>query len=279
MAASNSTTTANILADFQALAPGNLGTHLDPSLSNLLSIGATNLAYDPAKMRGMGLMDSNKYRAKFYKIATSKRFTPIEIFHIIGAAVAIKNKDRILNSLSTVTSASMAGRVLSFYRNNTQQYVPQTSSNENLFPVVKIPESFPSIAVIWAILIECEKTNKETDAVKNTNFERIMHTLFFPQFNLEDTIAARHKDWERDEFWGTTEDTGKVQKSRYESRPKTVRLQFHEDYYNQKAGDNYVLLAPDGSSYQGWDNTHKITEDEWKTYINYILDNVNVPTA
>jgi len=272
--ATPSNTVTTILNDMNSVAPDLLGTAIDPSLSNIMRENTNSLQVDPMALKGLGLMDSHKYRAKFLKIAKDKRTTTIVLFHIIGMAVAVKNKDRILSTINSVSNNPTITAIAKFYRESTRQYVPETANNEKLFPVVKIPESFPSLSIIWQILIHCDRTDKEQDDKKVANYKKVFETLFFCQFNLEGPVAGAHKDWEKDEFWGTSENTGKVQKSRFANRPKTVKLQFHEEYYNTKAADKYVLLNPDGSAYQDWDKDHEITEDEWKNYINHILDGV-----
>jgi len=118
--------------------------------------------FDPGMLAGMGVMDSHKYRGQFLEIAQNAKMSMEEVSYIIMAAVAVKSGDRIIKGLEPFKAEyPILGKVMNFYRNHTRQYVPECTLTNKKFPVVKIPESFPSVAMIHAIFMYAEQLSEE----------------------------------------------------------------------------------------------------------------------
>jgi len=242
----------------------------DYSLMSIIMGIPAVMSFNLDLMRGMGMMDSHKYREKFMAIAVNQNLQWNTIFMIVAAAVAVKNKDRIMVGLEAFKTDQSIAKVIAFYKNHTEQYVPLCTSSNKKFPVVKIPESFPNIALVAFILISCDRTNN--DAATEANYALVVRNLWFAQLNVDAGQKMAQMCWERDVFWGATETTGSIQKSKYTTRSGAVKLLFHQDFWDTKAGDRYPLLNLDGTEFPR--DAQEYSELEIKQYIVYILEGI-----
>jgi hypothetical protein len=222
--------------------PANIlnGDAADETLINVLTAIPERLSFNPEDWSSLGLQDSHKYREQFLKIATNARLTGPQIFYAIMAAVAVKNRDRILKSLGVIVGNPDITAVCRFFKDNCVQYVPQSSPTK--FPVVKIPESFPSVALVASIAI----WGRVEEAAREPVLKKIKEQLFFGQMKISAEMQNEHMEWERDVFWGTSEDTGLVRSSKFDRRPKSIKLEFNTAFYETKANDKYPFLSVDG---------------------------------
>jgi hypothetical protein len=189
-------------------------------------------AVDLTKFRKIGTMNSHMYRAKIE--SAMKELSQTEQLIVIALTVAVKNKDRILNTLNNNPDMKKAAwhlKVRAFFVNKCVQYV---SNSGNKVPVVKIPESFPPISALCYIAINRECTAE--DFLKN---------LWAAQLDLDDDLMAKQKAWEMD-FWNNI-----VKSSKNSNRPEDVELKFNETFYNTKAADTYPLLFASGARLTG----------------------------
>jgi len=222
------------------------GSGDDASLIALMQSIPATMGFDLSKMAGMGMKDSNKYRAQLFALCKKNNITLTSLFSIVAASVAVKNKDRIIEGLEPFKANATIAVVINFYRKHTEQYVPMCNAANQKFPVVKIPESLPNIALVAFLLINCSgKLLSDGDLLA-----MITHNLWFPQLNVSADLKGMQMVWERDVFWGQTESTGLVQKSKFNSRASgTPKLLFHPDFWNTKAADAYPLLMTDGTNW------------------------------
>jgi hypothetical protein len=251
------------------ISSGNIldGTENDETLKNILINMATKLSFDPAEWKSLGLQDSHKYREQFLALAEKKKLTASQIFYVIMAAVAVKNRDRIMKALGSSTANADIVKVVSFIKDECVQYVPQSSINK--FPVVKIPESFPSIALVASIYI----WGSDSDSDRVPVVKKIKEQLFFAQMKLSAQMQAEHEVWERDVFWGTAENTGLVKSSKFDKRPAAVKLEFQKTFYDTKAADEYPFLNVDGTLMNF--TAAEPTEDELWEYIKAVTAHRN----
>lgn len=186
---------------------------------------------DFTELQGIGLMNSALYRQKFLTMTSD--MSSEEKFMVIALSVAVKNRDRILMTFSSKPSLRERpwfNKVNSFLLNKCVQYVSAAGSK---FPVVKIPESLPSIsAIAWAAINP------------GASVEKFLSNQWAAQLALNPKLQAIQKTWEVD-FW-----TKVVSNSKNEARPNVVKLDFHEEFYKNKAADNYPLMTPKGEEIQ-----------------------------
>jgi hypothetical protein len=233
------------------------GSATDETLFKILALLPANLSFNPEDLNGLGLQDSHKYRMQFLEIATKARLTPPQIFYVIMCTVAVKNRDRIIKSLAPKTSNTDLAAVHRFMKDHCVQYVPEAGTAK--FPVVKIPESFPSVSLVCAIAI----WGSIEDEKKDSTIKKVTENLFFGQMNIDSAMQDIHKIWERDVFWGATESTGQVRSSKFSRRGDSVKLQFQEAFYATKAMDSYPFLKVDGSE-AAFPNSQPTEEELWE---------------
>jgi len=244
------------------IAPGLIGSMADDvALMSIMKAIPTVLDFDLTRMRGMGMMDSHKYREKIMAAAAKAGLNFTDLIFVIAAAVSVKNRERIIIGLTPFMTSPRISRTVTFYKNFTEQYVPQCTAANQKVPVVKIPESFPSISAFVFIMMCCEGTPESSDA----DYSLFMRNLWFAQLNVDIGQKETQMVWERDVFWGATENTGAIQKSKFSSRQGSVKLLFHKDFWDTKAADKYALYNQDGTVFPH--TADEYNEAEVRAYI------------
>lgn len=183
----------------------------------------------PDDFDAFGMRDSHIYRALFIKLLKDGGYNSDIATYIMVFAVAIKNKDRIIEALRThekFHNAPWCAAVVKFYNDHTVQYVSAATNKK--MPVVNIPTCFPSLAAnCW----------KAITSVKTT--QTFLENTWAASINLTNVMQAKQKTWEED-FWKNTVKEGKSGK---------YNEGFHPEFYRNKENDRYPLLTKNGDIY------------------------------
>jgi len=201
------------------------------------------LNIDPLDFRNFGLMNSHIYRERFVKIAAN--LNKSERMWVILLFTAIKSKRRVLESMMKFKGEQWYNKVRHFIVNNVSNYVSDASDDR--IPAVNIPNINPSITSVMWIKIT---------PVQNRTLSNFLKNLWAVQMRIPMTMKLTQKNWEED-FWNNT-----VKFSRNQTRDN-VKLEFHEEFWINKASDNYdfydvnmnVILVTDESSFNSWVNS------------------------
>lgn len=183
-----------------------------------------------------GIMSSSVYREQLYSIFTDKAVPSNAQFFIFVLAAAIKNKDRILNSIdkmpAEIKNKDYFKKAKTFYQNQTVQYTSQHSFQNKKFSVVHIPSCNPSMDMLaWCLITKDEKRTVENFFARTTAV----------QLDLDTALQNRAKEAYR-VFWtvtvtGTKKEGSSNEEARTESRENWQR------YYETSAGDTYPLVT------------------------------------
>jgi hypothetical protein len=244
------------------------GTKADPTIINIINAIPKTMPLDLTQLRGMGMLNSHKYREIFITICTKHGYSPEVQFYIILAATIVKDPERIKRGLAPHARIPVVAQVIKFYTSNSVKYVGDVrpATMFKLFPTVKIPESFPSVAAICYVLVE-GKGVKPSDLVW-----MMARNLWFCQLQVNEELMKVQKDWEEVEYWGIKEDTGMVQGSKFAgTRAVPASFKFNLDIWKTKSKDNYSLMLADGQVWEG-----EITPARLEDFIKAVIKFHNV---
>ena len=244
------------------------GTKADPTIINIINAIPKTMALDLSELRGMGMLNSHKYREIFITICTKFGYSPEVQFYIILAATIVKDPERIKRGLAPHARIPVVAQVIKFYTSNSVKYVGDVrpATMFKLFPTVKIPETFPNISAICFVLVE-GKGVKPSDLVW-----MMPRNLWFCQLQVNEELMKAQKDWEEVEYWGIKEDTGMVQGSKFTgTRTATASFKFNLDIWKTKSNDNYPLMLADGQVWEG-----EITPARLEDFIKAVIKFHNV---
>lgn len=234
-------------------------------ISNLID-DMTNTNFDDLKfleLESFGLMNSHVYRKMFKEIVKEEKLNQIEVMVIMTLTIAVKNKDRILNSISKFDDKKWYENVKRFFKIRTVQYPPEMNNMRiKVFPVVNIVHQNPSLAYYCYNFAKIDYLN-----------EIPINNLFAAQMKLSKITQEEQKIWEQ-KFWNNTVKKSKGNKTNYLKG-------FNEEFYNNKASDMYPLIKNDGKSIYKEEIYNMMgysTEDlvEYLTYRNNFLYNVKI---
>lgn len=201
----------------------------------------------------VGILDSHRYRFKLIAIFDKFGLSNEERFLIIALYSEVGNTERIMTALTTeerFKGKPWVTRVVDFTKKHLVNYVSSAKAMDR-FPVVKIKDSFPSVALIAQIAIHPAES-----------YDFYLGLTISAQFNLCNELMVKQKKAEY-EFWRNV-----VTSSKNSSRNKEIELGFHEDYWITKAKDSYPLL--DIHFKPVYDQTAVISVEMWEAYINKI---------
>jgi hypothetical protein len=167
---------------------------------------------------GFGMMTSKEYKKRLDDLTTGMLST--EKMMIMVLCVAVKNKNRIMNSLDKFKAKAWYNPVKAFFDKKTVQYTSEVTG-PNIMPVVNIPTCNPPLAVIAWLLIH-----------DKWSVRAFMSNLWSGQLGLSVELQKEHRKWE-EYFWEVS-----VRKS----RSAAYERGFHDDYYETKETDRYPLM-------------------------------------
>jgi len=167
---------------------------------------------------GFGLMSSKEYKKRLDDLTTG--MLAMDKMMVMVLCVAVKNKNRIMNSLKRFESKTWYKNVREFFDRKTVQYTSEVTS-PSIMPVVNIPTCNPPLAVIAWLLIN-----------DRWSVRAFMCNLWSGQLALSTALQREHRRWE-EYFWEVT-----VRKS----KSAAFERGFHEDYYVTKESDKYPLM-------------------------------------
>lgn len=174
-----------------------------------------------------GLKNSMVYRKEFMNLALSKDLTEEEMLIVLTLSVIIKSKKRILDAARTnpeVFRTTKMSNAIRFIMTNMKQYVSEQVVG---FPMVKLPESFPSLSALIFVMLN-----------PNVTPNLIIQNLWAAQLNFNAELMTEQLAWETD-FWTVT-----VTKSL--STSNSYERGFQREYYNTKSSDSYKMVLPNG---------------------------------
>lgn len=186
-----------------------------------------------------GKMNSAAYRQLFFRLATAANLTAEATSFVLLLMTLIKNKGRILNAMADeeiVKSSDMAKMALKFITDHCVQYVNdekrQVAKN---FPVVKGPESFSSLSVLYASMFN-----------KNITAHWLIYQSYFANQNLSDFLQDLNEMAAR--YQWTQQITNTKNESKKRPKDKNVGTFYREIYKNQRS-DNHDFLTVSGDAY------------------------------
>lgn len=207
-----------------------------------------------------GKMNSAAYRKLFFRLAASAKLTAEATSFVLLLMTLIKNKARIINAMADeeiTKNSEMAKMALNFISQTCVQYVNdekrQISKN---FPIVKGPESFSSLSVLYASMF-----NKDIRA------HWLIYQSYFANQNLSAFLQDLNEMAMRFQWTQLITNT----KNESQKRPKDRKVgTFYREIYKNQVSDKHDFLSVAGEVYlfKGTSNKAETVEE----VIQYVRD-------
>lgn len=178
-----------------------------------------------------GKMNSHLYRDKLFKAIVRKAVKKEGVFMIFFLASVIKSRERILKAMENFTEEEKSKdwfyQVKDFYTTETTQYVSQANKNQK-FPVVNIPTCMPGLDCLNYKLFTPKESRSMTDLCRRPTFS---------QLNLRPEVQTLAKAG-YEYYW-----TKVIRGTKNPDKPAEPSM--NEEFYQNAAGDKYMLLNAD----------------------------------
>jgi len=182
----------------------------------------------PEEMLNFGLKNSHIYREMLFKMFQTAEMTPSAVYMVYYFTTAIKNRQRILTELENHSETWGKADWFTLVQNFFNNFVVQFTDVANKFPVVNIPNTFPTVAAHCWIMQRKKKERTVEEFLKNQ---------WAAQLDLSDELQAKQKEWEEGFWTNTVTSTTRDQKN----RPK-IEFKFYENFYANKSADKYPMM-------------------------------------
>lgn len=180
-----------------------------------------------------GKMNSHIYRKLLMERFAKANLTSEEVFMIYFLFSAVKNQERVLDGLDTMSDDMKAlawfSKVRAFVDSNLTQYVSAKKKTKK-FPAVNIPVTFPGLDLLcWAIWVPSSSWSL-TEMYRRTTTS---------QLDLDDMAQSRAKEGYA-YFWNEIVVGTKNPDAKDLKLPAPA---MREEYYKNSANDKYPLIS------------------------------------
>lgn len=182
-----------------------------------------------------GKMNSHIYRKLLMERFAKANLTSEEVFMVYFLFSAVKNQERVLEGMDTMSDNMKAlgwfSKVRAFVDSNLTQYVSAKKKTKK-FPAVNIPVTFPGLDLLcWAIWVP----------VDNWSLTEMYRRTTTSQLDLDDMAQSRAKEGYA-YFWNEIVIGTKNPDAKDLNLPAPA---MREDFYKNSANDKYPLITWD----------------------------------
>jgi hypothetical protein len=172
---------------------------------------------------GFGMYNSHLYRAKLHRLMNTDKLSPQARFWTFAILSKMPDPGRVLANLQIFKEKKWYDSVRKFIEDRIIKY---TNASPTQFSGLHVASCAPSMAALVYVLSK-----------PDCDVAAFLSNKWAAQLALNDNMQAVQKNWET-EFWKTVVTTTK------KPGAKEFKAEFREDFYNNKAGDRYLLVYP-----------------------------------